>query len=316
MHNEETNKTEDIEIDEGYDQKGAEEEDHNGPDDDTMDYIKSSLKSVDNTDNEQEEESEEEENQNESEEEIDSDFIDAAREAGWKDDEIQEFSSNYSNQELVDMIPHLLIKEETEDEIVNSSSTINEETNKESNEKTSINLDDIEDEKIKEIIERMEKRNQDLENRINASDKERQELDEEKYQQTLINNCVKANDIFDEIDSEVFGKTDQLPRFPNGGLVPTSPQFKAREEVFGKAHQFHEKLDMPWENAVRDAIKLLNGNSEKEAGRKLVRQLKEQSKNLSPKRTKKSVEKQYRDEDEEKADVVRQIAREAGVDLN
>jgi len=122
-----------------------------------------------------------------------------------------------------------------------------------------------------------------------------------------------ASKIFDEASKEfpVFGKTDELPRFPSGRLagqlIPTSPAMKARLEVLRYADAFMlHGADI--DNAMANALATYKGlHLEKELERKQVRDLKSHETKLSGARTGRETKKKYADARDEIIDDIRQM---------
>ena len=129
-----------------------------------------------------------------------------------------------------------------------------------------------------------------------------------------------ASKILDEAYKEfpVFGKTDELPRFPSGRLegqlITTSPEMKARLEVLRFADAFMGKgADI--DNAMTHALATYKGlHLEKESQRKAVRDLKKHQTKLSGARVGKETKKKHADSREEIIDDIKQMQRDAGID--
>ena len=223
-------------------------------------------------------------------------FTNFARAQGWSDEDIAAFAAQLSDEELLELTTGIEDEEEEEEEP--------EKKKKKEDKKTDKQVSDEE----KKLLERIEK----LEKTLEESTKQRKAQDEQTILET-------ANKAFDEAgkEFEIFGKTEELPRFPagphKGELVPTSAAFKARSEVWNKAVAFIN-LGATVQEAMDDAVTWYKGkNLEKDIHRKIVKDLKGHEKKLSAKRTGKETVKQYEDEDERKADVVREAARRAGI---
>jgi len=159
-----------------------------------------------------------------------------------------------------------------------------------------------------------EKRIDALEERLGASDKER----EARQHQDMLNS---VNEAFDKASTEfkVFGKTEELPKFPagprKGEYIPTSPAFKARSEVADIAGKLMSAgVDVG--EAMQSALDAYKGrNLAADTKRNLIKDLKRKEKKLSAKRVGKETTKTYVDEDERKAEVVRSAARKKGIEL-
>jgi len=80
------------------------------------------------------------------------------------------------------------------------------------------------------------------------------------------------------------GKPNSMPRFPVGRLVPSSPQMKARNEVWGLALDLNEKAGMDFEQALSTSLNAFKGkNLAKDVKRNLIKDLKKSEKKLSAK---------------------------------
>ena len=130
----------------------------------------------------------------------------------------------------------------------------------------------------------------------------------------------KASKFLDDAAKEfpVFGKTDELPRFPSGRLagqlIPTSPEMKARMEVLRYADSFiGSGADV--DDAMAKALATYKGlHLEKESHRKVIRDLKNHEVKLSGARTGKETKRKYVDSRDEIIDEIRQMQRAAGIE--
>ena len=224
-------------------------------------------------------------------------FIAAASQLGWSDDEIERFAADYTDEDLEEMIP-FLAGEELEQE----KEAPAEEEEKPSPEKK------LED---NAIVQELRKEIADLKKEVGADKQFRQELD-------II---TSVNTAFDKAaeEFEVFGKTEELPKFPagprKGQIIPTSPAVKARNQVWDIANTLMAG-GMSVGDAMDEAMHGYKGrNLEKDVQRKMIKGLKRKETKLSAKRMGKETVKTYTDEDEEKADVVRKAARKRGIEL-
>lgn len=197
------------------------------------------------------------------------DFTQTALNAGWSSEDIQDFAKDYTEDELKEMIPTLLDEEPEASEP--TSDTPKEEEVEESKDE-----DSQEDEQVKKLNERIE-----------ALEKALGKSQEKEEREELIGLVHKASQAFDEVSKEfeVFGKTDELPRFPDGRLIPTSPAVKARNEVFGLARQL-TGTGMDFDDALSVSLNAYKGrNLTKDVERKYIKSLKDKEKRLSGKRT-------------------------------
>lgn len=232
--------------------------------------------------------------------EIPDSFTDAARKVGWSDEEIVEFASKYKDTELNEMAAYLSPEETNEEK---------EETKVEKIEaKIEEKKESKEDTKESEAIKALRAELDTLKGAL-AEVKETRKKGEAKVMGQLAEDFLdKASETFD-----VFGKGKDMPKFPDGRLIPTSPSYKARAEVLGYALKFHS-TGLSWDNALKDALTLYKGKYlEKDIERNVIKRLKASEEKLSPNRYNKVTEKTYVDETEREADVVIQAARKAGV---
>lgn len=233
---------------------------------------------------------------------IPDEFTEAARavldEGGnrvWTDEEIVKFASDYTDEQLLEIIPHLA-----------------KETKKEVKEKETDKTDDKKNEtstKDADRIKSLEEKILTLENRLSAEDKTKEK--------NMVAEQVRfANDFFDGLSDDVFGKTEDLKRFPDGRFVPTSPEYKARSQVWDDAALL-SAAGVPFDRALKKAYNAYRGeNLEKDATRKVIKDLRKNEKRLSADRYNKATEKTYTDDVERREDVVRNLAEEAGVKLD
>jgi hypothetical protein len=200
---------------------------------------------------------------------IPDDFTKAALIQGWSSEDVKGFAKDYTEAELKEMIPALL--SEDSDESDETSDTLEEEETEEQKDE-----DSQEDEKTKKLLERIE-----------ALEKAQGKSHEEDQKQEFIGFIRTASQAFDEASKEfeVFGQTKDLPKFPDGRLIHTSPQMKARDEVFDLACQL-QGTGMDFDNALSVSLNAFKGkNLTKDVKRNLIKDLKGKEKRLSGKRT-------------------------------
>jgi hypothetical protein len=246
-------------------------------------------------------EKEEEEEVKEEGELISQKFISAASELGWDDETIQDFAKDYTDEELDEMIPYLAVEEpQPEKAPVKADEKVlqEEKPNKE------------ESEELKAVKQKLA----DLEEKFGAVEKEKAAKEQVDLER-------RVDDIFDRAGEKfkVFGITEELPTFPagprKGQVIPTSPEFKARMDVFAVAAKLIS-AGSDIDDAMGTALDWYKGkNLEKDVKRSLVKDLKRSEKKLSAKRMGKEAVKVFEDEDERKANVVREAARKKGIEL-
>jgi len=245
--------------------------------------------------------------------EIPDEFTEAALAAGWSEEDIINFASDYTDEELISMLPFLKAEPLPEEE---ATEDVGEKTTTEELDEFT-DLDDVSKLKNRlkqEVLQEVSKELGDLKKRLSAAEKkERMERELEMLK--------LANDFFDKVSEEipVFGKTEKLPKFPAGRqkglLIPTDPAVRAREQVYQRALLFHS-LGGSWKDALEDALAWYKGKHlEKDFKRKVLAELKQGEQRLSAKRIRKDTSHEFADEEERKAAIVRELARKAGADL-
>ena len=258
------------------------------------------------------EETDESNDSDEFSDDIPDEFTAAAREAGWTDKQIEDFAGDQPDAALLEMIPQL------EEKIKGLEEADSQEQAKESEQADKSSAPDKEsDDKFEQFKEELRK---EYDEKFSNVEKGLRQAETEREAQAIIEVERKANEIFDEMnkDYEVFGKTDDLPKFPNGEFIKSSPAFKARSDVYDVAMMFLQSgKSQDMTDAMKSAISWYKGKTlEKDIERKLIKNLKKGEKRLSARRTAKDVAKTYDHPDDEKADIVKGIARKVGVDLD
>lgn len=233
-------------------------------------------------------------------------FTKAALENDWTEEEIIEFASDYDDdKDLLEMIPYLFEdeKEDKEDEKDKGKKEEKEdEDGKKIDEKT--DRDKLKEEIRNELLKEFGTLKQSLD-----------DAKKEKKDSFVANLTKEANDVFDKASEEfeVFGKTEELPKFPagrkKGQLIPTSPAYKARNEVFTSVLLFI-KGGLSTKEAMENAMSLYKGKHlEKDVKRNLIKGLKKSEKRLSAKRTAKDTKKEFKSESEEKVAIVEDVIK-------
>lgn len=203
--------------------------------------------------------------------EIPDEFSTAMKAAGYSDDDITTFAADYTDAELQEMIPGLVPADPAKAVEPAPATVPTVEPTPEVKVK-----DSQEGEELKQALDR-----------IAALEKAQGERTEQSEQEQLNSFVSKASELFDETSKEfeVFGKTEELPRFPDGRIVPTSPQMKARNEVFENATQL-KQAGMPGDKALELSLNAYKGaHLATEIGRKTIRDLKLREQKLGGKRT-------------------------------
>lgn len=241
---------------------------------------------------------------------VPSTFLEAAKADGWDDKDVQEFAANKTDEELLELIPHLVEAADEEEE----------ETEPEEPEKETGKTDekDVDLEAFKSSL-REEIRNEIFQEYGSKLDV----LDDFRAEQTSRQNIQvfeTANDLMDGAskDLPVFGTFEEIPRFTTGPRegepVPTSPAFKARAEVFQMAADLMAAgRYTSMKDATVNALAWYRGqHGQKEMERKVVRNLKNQEKKLSGSRTGKETKREFTNTREEILDYIEQAKKVAG----
>ena len=201
---------------------------------------------------------------------IPDEFVEAARKMNWSDEQTSEFASDFSDEQLKEMIPSLLGEDLAKAEETSDKVDVKPETT----EKT------VEDSQDGDELEQLRK---DI-----AALKEAQGISEEQAREREAANFnSEADKLFDKASEEfeVFGKTEDLPRFPhNGEIIPTSPQMKARLEVYSNAMLLKE-AGMSGKAALDYSLNAYKGaNLKIETKRSVIKELKKREQTLGGKR--------------------------------
>jgi hypothetical protein len=240
-------------------------------------------------------------------------FSEAAEASGMTPEELIAFADKHTNEELIAMIPALQASLETADDGKGDDKVTKQDDDKDND----VDNKDIDPEMVKSITEKISKQ---LEEKFGATLKEIDDFKAYQQEQSNKQTVDTASKILDEAAKEfpVFGKTDELPRFPSGRLagqlIPTSPAMKARLEVLKYADAFIASgADI--DNAMANALATYKGlHLEKELERKQVRDLKNHEKKLSGAHTGHETKKKYADTRSEIIDDIRQMQRAAGIE--
>ena len=241
-------------------------------------------------------------------------FTKVAKEQGWTDKEIIDFTSDYrkdgaSDEELKEMIPFLLEEEEPEEPKKTSATDL---------ETPNADGKPIPKDKVEALKEEIRKEFQ----------AEIKELKESKAKTDEVQEAQKATEMkdgvnraFDEMGKvfKVFGKTDKLAVFPagpkKGQYVPTSPEMKARSEVYAKAFPYIQ-AGIPVKDAMKVALTWYKGEYlEADIKRNLIKDLKKSEKKLSAKRTSKETIQSFEDEEDYRRNFILKEAEKRGMKL-
>lgn len=236
-------------------------------------------------------------------------FTEACVKTGWSAEEITEFANGLDDETLISLIPEIL------DSGVVDSKPEDKPEDKQEAEGQTPKVDDkksSDDSTTKAELDAVKKELAEIKEGLKTQTEKKQTDDNLRVIQTI-------EDTFDEAAEEfkIFGKTEELLRYPagpkKGQIVTSSKEMLAREEVWQKAQPFVQ-AGIPVKDAMEIGLTWYKGKYlAKDIERNLIKGLKKHETKLSAKRSGKRTVKQYEDEDERKADVVREAARKAGI---
>jgi len=248
---------------------------------------------------------------------ISDDFINAARLANWSDSQIINFAENKTNEELNSLISFL------------EESKPPEQTSKEKEITDALNISDEVWNELKEsnptlvekILQPLVDENKNLKVNMNTLKESLGAVHQTEIQKQAREMEDAANEFFDKIAEKfpVFGKTEELGRFPDGRIVPQGVAFDARNEVWGKATRLFKTGDdkYTFRNAMQDAMDMYAGKHlEENVKQKVVKDIKKKSEDLTPKKSRKNVVESYESDEEKKIAVVKKAAEAAGINFN
>jgi hypothetical protein len=231
-------------------------------------------------------------------------FTNACLEQGWSEDEIREFAAGLDDAALLELIPELTGQIDSEQKEVSAK----QEDKSKATEKESAEKKEVDNEEIAALKKELA----DIKAEIGKNKEEKSVKESEAMFQTI-------SQAFDEASKEfeIFGKTDELLKYPagprKGQFVPTSPAMVARKEVVAKAAPFISE-GVAVEEAMDIALTWYKGRYlEKDVERNIIKGLKKHEKKLSAKRSGKETVRVYENEEERKAEVVREARRKAGI---
>ena len=238
---------------------------------------------------------------------IPDDFTAVAEKAGFTKEEIVDFASGRTNEELTELIPGIedALSEDEEDDPEVTEPDAADEVAKVSPEDAA-DVSSLVAAKVKEEMAPVLKMLED-----------QKKVDKDKSDEEL---GRRTHELLDKAAEEfpVFGKFDELPRFPSGKLkgqlVPNSSELKARSAVYDDVAVFLQ-AGRSIEDAMSKALAAYKGEHlETEIKRGMIRDLHKHSQRLSGARTAKVTKKVFTDDREEILDGIRQDLKAAGMD--
>lgn len=232
-------------------------------------------------------------------------FIDAAIDAGWTDEDIETFVKDKTSDELLELVPHLMSSVKQPENETETKVEIIKETKS------------TEDKEVDVLLERLLPK---LQEKLGLGEVKTltDELKAEREVNSVASNLKRADDLMDGLNKEFkeFGLRKDMPVYPvgnlKGQLIPISPQFKARSELYGFAVPFM-KSGQSIDEAMTNALYAYRGKYLKErTERDLIKDLKNHEKRLSGPRTAKEVKKTYANDRDEGIDKIRDILSSQG----
>lgn len=251
-------------------------------------------------------------------------FVEAAKQAGFSVEQIDQLSKEYDAEQLKELIPHLLAEEELEEE---TEKNIQESADQQAVPQS----DGSKTEPPANLTEELKPFYEELRKEFESRDRERAEsleelksrlvdFDADKAVQEFSQQAQSADDFFDRAskDFPVFGSTKELNRFPEGSpkagqVIPVGKEFEARQAVWSMAQKLNT-LGGSWDDSLEDAFAWYKGrHGEKELSKKLVRDLKKNETRLSPRRSSKNTQQTYATEYDEKMAIIAEARRKSGI---
>lgn len=244
----------------------------------------------------------------ETQEEVPTEFVDAAIDALWLDEDILSFVKGKTKEELLELVPYIT-KEKVQTET---------ETGKDTKEDTEKQPDEV-DVLLDKLLSHP-KLQEKLGEKLGLTKVQNlvEKLETEKNQTDAVKLLATADKMMDEYGKEFkeLGLKKDMPLFPAGPMkgqpIPTSPQFKARAELYGFAVPFMQ-AGQSIEEAMSNANFAYRGKYMKEnVERDLIKDLKKHETKLSGPRTAKEVKKTYSNDREEGIATIRDILGSQG----
>lgn len=238
-------------------------------------------------------------------EDIPDDFSKAANAAGWTDEQVIEYAKNKTDAELLELVPHLVpIEDKTVEPEVKPEAKVEPPK---------------EDKEVDSLIEKLLPK---LQEKLGIDKTEATklitELKTERENSDFIRTMKITDEMMDTFSKEFseLGLKKDMPVFPAGSskgqLIPTSPQFKARSELYGFAVPFL-KEGQSIDEAMTNALYTYKGkHGMVKIERDIIKDLKNHEKRLSGSRTAKEVKKTYSNDREEGIATIRDILSQQG----
>lgn len=235
-------------------------------------------------------------------------FVQAATKAGMSAQQIEDFTSDYTNEELLKQIP--LLETQVSENSDKSEQLSQKETGvAQQQQQQQVVTEKAGDETEKDVEIKL------LRERLDKVEASQQKSSERSQEDVLVSMASRATKRMDELSKEfaVFGTYDKLPRWPhNNQIIPNSPEAIARNEVWGLAYDLTTKAGIHFDKALEISVNAYKGkNLAKDVERNLVRDLKANEKRLSAKHTShESVKTNMTG-----VDIIRSVGKKHGVEI-
>jgi hypothetical protein len=146
----------------------------------------------------------------------------------------------------------------------------------------------------------------------------RKSEEKNREMQEMAGRAAIADDVFDTHSEQFkeFGKSDELARNDKGELI-NSPEVKVRNAIYKVASMFHKANGGSFKAAMEEAVQhYAGGQAANIATRRVVKDLKKQSKRFTPKPTGKKTVRVFKNTDAKASHIVRRAMRKAGIKTN
>ena len=251
-------------------------------------------------------------------EEVDSRFVDAAREYGWDDAQIKAYAEKHDEAELVTLTGLM------ERESASVDSQLDE---------IDVDSKEGEDTTYDSLLEQLNTMSQDekgselaktLTMMVRSLKQDREELNSLKSELTVSKTTrekvewdgrvTEADDAFDKLSADFpeLGKSNELKKLPDGTLVSDDPAVKARVEIFDEAvFRFTNKKE-PWNKALKNAVQWYRGGHESAVEDKVLKKIKKHESRITPQRHRRQQTQQYATEIDRKKSVINGVLAKYG----
>jgi uncharacterized protein YggU (UPF0235/DUF167 family) len=249
-------------------------------------------------------------------------FIQAALSAGWPVSRVQEYAETHSDEDLM-FITNLITNQ-----AVSNTDVVSEASSQKLKDDVKEETFKLDDAVLKQVAEESSEGTANLikslaaelqaaRSEIAVIKKDFGDIQSNNQRTAKITQYNVANEMFDKVAETMpsIGTTAELPKYPNGDLVQTSPEFKARDKIYTRAVNL-TKFGMSFRDAMNDSFQWYRGGLvEQELEGNILKKIKKNEKRLSPKGTGKKMTTKYASEQERRAAIVNDIARKHGSEL-